>query len=277
MLVFINNRIKLEGVQRIEMEQKKISIISIFYNDKPHLLEILKSVQEQDYPNIEYIVIDGGSTDGSVQVLKNAEEAFGGKLRWISEKDEGIYDACNKGLRMMSGDYFLFLPDILVNQRIISRMMAVLKEGTFDGCHGGMYYVKNGRIIRRWSGKNGNWRFGWMPATPTLCLSRKIYENYGEFRTDYASGADYEYDIRFLKDGKIKLKAIKEPLILYQAGGVSNGGIKANLLGLKEGHRALKENGVRFAWVTDICRSMIAVVAYAFASRKKIDLEDIRK
>ena len=114
--------------------------------------------------------------------------------------------------------------------------------------------MKEEKIIRKWRQGQGNIRTGWMPGHPTLYLKREVYETYGLYKTDYRIAADYEYMIRILKDGKVKLSYIPEVLIKMSHGGTSTNGLGAYLEGLREGHRALKENGIKFAFVTDILR-----------------------
>ena len=129
------------------------------------------------------------------------------------------------------------------------------KEGT-DGVHGDLNYMDGETIVRKWRNGQGNIRTGWMPGHPTLYLKKEVYENYGLYKTDYRISADYEYMIRILKDGEVKLSYIPEVLINMAHGGTSTNSLGAYLEGMKEGHRALRENGVKFAFVTDILRTL---------------------
>ena len=222
---------------------KKVSIITTTYNDSAALRKTIKQIEAQDYPNIEYIIVDGASTDDTMEVIKEAEECFGDRLIWISEKDKGIYDAINKGLRLATGDYIGLCFDQFAGTDVISKMVAVMeKEGT-DGVHGDLDYMDGDKIVRKWRQGQGNIRTGWMPGHPTLYLKREVYETYGLYKTDYRISADYEFMIRILK-----------VLIKMAHGGTSTNSLGAYLEGMKEGHRALKENGVKFAFVTDLLR-----------------------
>ena len=233
---------------------KKVSIITTTYNDCESLKKTIEQIKAQDYPNIEYIIVDGASKDDTPKVIKEAEEYFGEHLKWISEKDKGIYDAINKGLKMATGDYIGLCFDQFAGTDVISKMVAIMeKEGT-DGVHGDLDYMDGERIVRKWRQGQGNIRTGWMPGHPTLYLKKEVYEKYGLYKTDYRISADYEYMIRILKDGEVKLSYIPEVLIKMAHGGTSTNGLGAYLEGLKEGHRALKENGVKFAFVTDLLR-----------------------
>lgn len=233
---------------------KKVSIITTTYNDCESLKKTIEQIKAQDYPNIEYIIVDGLSKDDTPKVIKEAEEHFGERLKWISEKDKGIYDAINKGLKLATGDYIGLCFDQFASNDVISKMVAIMeKEGT-DGVHGDLDYMDGERIVRKWRQGQGNIRTGWMPGHPTLYLKKEVYEKYGLYKTDYRISADYEYMIRILKDGEVKLSYIPEVLIKMAHGGTSTNGLGAYLEGLKEGHRALCENGVRFAFVTDFLR-----------------------
>ena len=233
---------------------KKVSIITTTYNDSANLRKTIQQVEAQDYENIEYIIVDGASKDDTLQVIAEAKERFGDRLVWISEKDPGIYDAINKGLRLATGDFIGLCFDQFASPDVISKMVSIMeKEGT-DGVHGDLDYVDGEKIVRKWRQGQGNIRTGWMPGHPTLYLKKEVYETYGFYKTDYRISADYEYMIRILKDGKVKLSYIPEVLIKMFHGGTSTNGLGAYLEGLKEGHRALKENGVKFAFVTDLLR-----------------------
>ena len=233
---------------------KKVSIITTTYNDSASLRKTIQQVEAQDYENIEYIIVDGASKDDTLQVIAEAKERFGDRLVWISEKDSGIYDAINKGLRLATGDFIGLCFDQFAGTDVVSKMVAIMeKEGT-DGVHGDLNYVDGEKIVRRWRQGQGNIRTGWMPGHPTLYLRKEVYDTYGMYKTDYRISADYEYMIRILKDGKVKLSYIPEVLIKMAHGGTSTNGLGAYLEGLKEGHRALKENGVKFAFVTDLLR-----------------------
>ena len=233
---------------------KKVSIITTTYNDSAALRKTVKQVTAQDYENIEYIIVDGASTDDTMDVIREAETLFGERLVWISEKDRGIYDAINKGLKLATGDFIGLCFDQFAGPDVISKMVNIMeKEGT-DGVHGDLDYVDGDKIVRKWRQGQGNIRTGWMPGHPTLYLRKEVYETYVLYKTDYRISADYEYMIRILKDGKVKLSYIPEVLIKMSHGGTSTNGLGAYLEGMKEGNRALRENGVKFAFVTDMLR-----------------------
>ena len=235
---------------------KKVSIITTTYNDSAALRNTIAQIKAQDYPNIEYIIVDGASKDDTIDVIREAEEYFGERLIWISEKDKGIYDAINKGLKLATGDIIGTCFDRFASSDVISKMVSIMeKEGT-DGVHGDLNYMDGEKIVRKWRNGQGNIRTGWMPGHPTLYLKKEVYEKYGLYKTDYRISADYEYMIRILKDNQVKLSYIPEVLIKMAHGGTSTNSLGAYLEGMKEGHRALKENGVKFAFVTDMLRTL---------------------
>ena len=245
------------------MENPKVSIITTTYNDKENLKKIIAQVKNQDYENIEYVIVDGGSTDGTLEVIAEAAEYFGSRLKWISEKDKGIYDAINKGIRLSTGDILGCCFDQYAGPDVISKMVTIMeKEGT-DGVHGDLYYMEGDKVVRYWHQGQGNIRFGWMPGHPTLYLRKSVYDKYGLYKTDYRISADYEFMIRILKDDKVKLSYLPEVLIYMSHGGTSTNSLGAYLAGMKEGHRALRENGVRFAWFTDLCRTLRVLAQFA--------------
>lgn len=232
----------------------KVSVITTTYNDAANLKKIMEQVAEQDYENLEYIIVDGGSTDGSHELIRKMEERMPGKVRWVSEPDKGIYDAINKGIRLASGDIIGCCFDRYADKGVISRMVEIMElEGT-DGVHGDLCYMDGERIVRKWHQGQGSIRSGWMPGHPTLYLRRQVYDRFGVYKTDYRIAADYEFMVRILYGRQVTLSYLPEILIYMSHGGTSTNGLGAYLESLKEGHRALKENEVPFAWLTDLCR-----------------------
>lgn len=235
---------------------KKVSIITTTYNDSVSLRKTIQQVQAQDYPNIEYIIVDGASTDDTMDVIREAKTLFGDRLVWISEKDTGIYDAINKGLKLATGDYIGTCFDQFASTDVISKMVAIMEAEGTDGVHGDLNYMDGDKIVRKWRQGQGSIRSGWMPGHPTLYLKKEVYDKYGLYKTDYRISADYEFMIRILKDNEVKLSYIPEVLIKMSHGGTSTNSLGAYLEGMREGNRALRENGIKFAFVTDILRTL---------------------
>ena len=157
---------------------KKISVITTTYEDLEHLKEVVNGIKNQNYDNIEYIIIDGASGDGTVEFLQNLEQEFGQhpgwELKWISEPDKGIYDAINKGISMATGDMIGFMFDKFASSDVLSRMADIVEQEHSQGVHGDLDYVdESGNVIRHWVMGNGRTiKDGWMPAHPTLYLKR---------------------------------------------------------------------------------------------------------
>ena len=232
----------------------KVSVVTTTYNDIENLKRILAEVKKQTYPNIEHIIVDGGSTDGTVDLLKELEEKEPGRISWMSEKDNGIYDAINKGICMATGDIVGCCFDRYADEGVLMRMVEIMeKEGT-DGGHGDLCYMDGDRIVRKWHQGQGVIRSGWMPGHPTLYLKKEVYDKFGLYRTDYRISGDYEFMVRILYRKEVTLSYLPEILIYMSHGGTSTNSLGAYVESMMEGHRALVENHVPFAWVTDLCR-----------------------
>lgn len=232
----------------------KVSVVTTTYNDIENLKRILVEVKKQTYPNIEHIIVDGGSTDGTVDLLKELEEKEPGRISWMSEKDNGIYDAINKGIRMATGEIVGCCFDRYADEGVLMRMVEIMeKEGT-DGVHGDLCYMDGDRIVRKWHQGQGVIRSGWMPGHPTLYLKKEVYDRFGLYRTDYRISGDYEFMVRILYRKEVTLSYLPEILIYMSHGGTSTNSLGAYVESMMEGHRALVENHVPFAWVTDLCR-----------------------
>ncbi|MBQ8527171.1 MAG: glycosyltransferase [Lachnospiraceae bacterium] len=223
---------------------QKVSVITMTYNDCTHLKQCAEQILKQNYDNLEYIIVDGGSTDGTKEYLEQLKAQHGEKVRYVSEPDEGLYDALNKGIRMATGDIVGLMCDEFANEHVVTDMVKVMQEQKADGIHGDLDYVQDGRTVRKWRMGNGTINAGWMPAHPTLYLKKEIYQNYGLYKTNYKIAADYEFIIRILKDGKTKLAYIPEVLVHMYHGetSASTGGLSNYMDSFFEARRALCEN-----------------------------------
>lgn len=237
----------------------KVSIVTTTYKDHKNLARIIKCVAAQDYENIEYIIVDGGMDAETKEVIESAEKLFGEKLRWISEPDHGIYDAINKGIQMATGDIVGMCFDEYAYDHVLSDMVEVISAEGTDGVHGDLNYVEDGRIVRKWRMGQGRIQSGWMPGHPTLYLKKEVYDKYGLYKEDYKIAADYEFMIRVLKDGDVKLSYLPKVLINMFYGGTSTGGLKSYMDSFTEGLRALKENQVKGAFFVEVRRMFIVL------------------
>lgn len=227
----------------------KISIITAVRNSRATLADALDSAQAQDHPDKELIVIDGASTDGTLEVLQR----YAGRLaHLVSEPDHGIYDALNKGLRLATGEVvgFLHADDRYADDRVLSRIAAALADPAVDACHGDLRYVRHDdpdRVVRYWrSGAYHRRRlaWGWMPPHPTFYARRAVYQQLGGFDTRYRIAADYDCLLRFLGAGQITCAYIPEVLVHMRVGGTSNRSLRNLLQKSREDYQALRRNQI---------------------------------
>lgn len=248
---------------------KKVSLILTTYNCKDNLIKTLSSIEKQDYPNVEVIIKDGKSTDGTLDIIREYKKKSRFQVKWESKEDTGIYDAMNQGYVICTGDIIAFFNDVFTDEAAISKIVSRITDSKstrqYVGAHADLIYVDGDRIVRKWQMGEGDIYQGWMPGHPTLFLKREIYEKYGLYNTDFKIAADYEFMIRFLKDSENQLAYLPETIISMFYGGTSSGGLKNYLLSLKEGHKALRINKIKNACLIDIKRT--ARVLLQFVSR----------
>lgn len=237
------------------------------YNNLHNLQKTLACVEKQDYPNIEIVIADGGSLDGTVEFIQQFEEKTRCEVVWLSEPDKGLYDALNKDVRMATGDYLLVCNDQYIDDAAISKLVAAAEQGNYDGAHCDLIYASEDEVKRYWHMGQGVIRWGWMPGHPTLLLKREVYEKYGNYDDRFKIAADYEFMVRILKDGKVKLAYVPEILVRMYYGGTSTSGVSSYIDSIREGHTALTLNGVKGAVVIDFIRMMR--VFLQFINKKK--------
>jgi len=225
-----------------------LSVVTVTFNAGPIVLEALRSVQEQDYRRIEHIVVDGGSTDGSVDLIRSRLRP-GDTL--ISEPDEGIYDAMNKGIRMAQGEVVALLnaDDRYAHKGVASRFMSAFAEHPVDAVLGDVAFFREdpAKVVRIYnSGRFRPSRIAWglMPAHPAMVLRRTAYERLGLYRTDYEIAADFEFVARAFGKARIPYLHIPEVFVKMAVGGVSTSGARARRIINRESVRACRENGI---------------------------------
>lgn len=227
----------------------KISIITAAFNCSNMLGDCLSSVASQNHYDIEHWVIDGGSTDGTVEILESQNQQLAGV---ISEPDKGTYDALNKGLAHVTGEVVgvLHADDVFADTEVLSHVAAAFEDPRVEAIYGDLVYVARNdvsRVIRYWrSGQfmpcQLNW--GWMPPHPTLYLRRSVYERFGGFDTRYMIAADYDFMLRVLTQLSGMVVYLPQVLVRMRLGGVSNRSLRTVLQKSREDFRALKANGV---------------------------------
>ena len=227
-----------------------ITIITAVKNGSQTIRGCIESILMQSYQGIEYIVIDGGSTDGTLELLQRYKNRI---AKTISEPDYGIYDALNKGITLASGDIvgFLHSDDFYVHGNVLKRVVDVFEKNNIASCYGDLIYVHTKdteRVIRYWrSGPYDFRRFcwGWMPPHPTFFVSREIYEKYGLYNLALGTAADYELMLRFLFRHKITATYIPEILVKMRIGGISNISLKNRFLANRFDRLAWRVNGLK--------------------------------
>lgn len=228
----------------------KASIITVVYNNCHTIRNAIQSVLSQDYPDLEYIVIDGSSTDGTLEIIKT----YGAKIdKVVSEPDKGIYDAMNKGIDLATGDFIGFLnsDDFYQDRKIISRVAKKFQNEETDSVYGDLVYVSmndTDKIVRYWQAgqfHKGIFLQGWMPPHPTFFVKKDIYRKLGNFKVDMGSAADYELMLRFLHRFEINTRYIPEVLIRMRMGGQSNSNLGNRIKANKNDRKAWKSTGLR--------------------------------
>ena len=229
-----------------------VSIITVCFNSARTIRETIDSVITQEYPTIQYIIVDGGSVDGTVDIVREYDDQID---IFICEPDHGIYDAMNKGIRAATGDVVGMLnsDDFYTDPHAVSDLMGALCERDVDAVFADLVYVDQvdtSRVCRYYD--SGRWRpsrfrFGWMPAHPTFFIKREWYERYGLFSLDYRIAADFEMLVRLLHTGRASYTYVARPIVKMRRGGTSTSGFKHSLLLNREIVRACRDNGI---WTT---------------------------
>ncbi|PIS12099.1 MAG: glycosyl transferase [Bdellovibrio sp. CG10_big_fil_rev_8_21_14_0_10_47_8] len=210
----------------------KVSIITVCYNSASTIADTIESVLSQDYPNIEYIVIDGKSKDNTVEIIRRYEDRI---AHFISEKDGGIYDAMNKGLKLATGDIVGLLnsDDFYIDSKAVSDLVNAMTQAGTDSVFADLIIVDpvDPQKIRRYYDSSrwtpGSFRFGWMPAHTTFFIKREWYEKLGLFSLKYKIASDFEMLVRLLYTGKATYVYLQRPVIRMRAGGLSTRGLSS--------------------------------------------------
>jgi len=247
----------------------KVSIITVVLNNADTVAAAIDSVLAQDYPNVEYIVVDGQSTDGTLDIINS----YGNKIsKVVSGKDGGIYFAMNKGIGLTTGDVIGILnaDDLYNSTQVISKVIATMQAHSADSCYGDLQYVKRDNIkaiVRHWhSGKyrNNAFEFGWMPPHPTFFVKKSVYDRLGLFNTTLRSAADYELMLRFLHKNKLSTCYVPEVLVLMREGGKSNKALSNRIKANDEDKQAWILNGLKMPFFTTYLKPIRKIPQFIF-------------
>lgn len=226
----------------------KISVITVCYNSIETLETTILSVKKQTHPNIEYIIVDGKSEDGSLDIIKKHESVIS---KWVSEPDTGLYDAMNKGLKMATGDIIALInsDDLFCDDKALEKVaIAFVNRPDLDCIYADLYYVSQNdtdEIIRTWrTGGQRKFKYGWHPAHPTFYVKKDVYNRFGGFNLDFKLAADFEIMLRFLEKHQISAFYLEESLVKMRLGGATNQSFKNIKKGNIECINAFKINSL---------------------------------
>jgi glycosyltransferase involved in cell wall biosynthesis len=250
----------------------KLSVITACYNSAHTIADTIRTVLSQNYGEIEHIFVDGGSTDGTLDII---EAGRGSNSKLIPGPDKGTYDALNKGLAASSGDLvgFLHADDMYADESVISRVVDEFRSDSLDAVYGDVAFVRRDdidRIVRVYD--SGRFRpsriaWGWMPAHPALFLSRRIFERFGSFKTDYRIAADFEFVARIFSAPDFKYRYLPQVLIKMRMGGISTKGWRSTLTLNKEVLRACRENGINTNYLKILSKYPAKALEFLFPAR----------
>lgn len=248
----------------------KITIITTTYNSASTLRDTMESVLAQTHKDIEYWVIDGGSEDDTLGLIKEYESLFDGRMKWISEPDNGLYDALNKGISRATGDVVGILnsDDFYTSPTVLEQVAAGFSDDV-DAVYGDIHFVRPsdlGKCVRYYSSKLFRpWalRFGFMPAHPSFYVRREVYERCGGYALDYKLAADYDMMVRLLYKEKIRCRYLSVDMVTMRTGGMSTKNVRNRLLLTKEDVKACRRYGLYSNFL--MCSCKYAVKLFEFS------------
>lgn len=239
--------------------QQLVSIITVTYNSAVTIRETIESVLEQSYDNIQHIFIDGQSTDNTVEVIEQYRNRYDIPICLISEPDEGLYDAMNKGVKLATGDIIGILnsDDILAHSGVISSVINTLKLPDIDACYGDIEFFETDhpdKTVRKWVASMGNYRFGWNPPHPSLYVRKRVYQLIGGYRADLRLASDYDFMVRAFWRGNCRATYVPDTWVRMRLGGKSTQGIHSNIAAFREVQQCLRANDVMLPIMTNSLR-----------------------
>jgi glycosyltransferase len=251
----------------------KVSIITVCYNSEATIENTIKSVLSQTHKNIEYIIVDGNSTDNTKAIIERYSSAI---HQFISEPDKGLYDAMNKGLQLATGDIISILnsDDVYKDEQVLEQVLSRFSANT-DAVYGDIVYVKRhntSKIIRYWHAgnfKRYKMKYGWMPPHPAFFVKATIYKSYGTFNTSFKTSADYELMLRLIYKNNITLHYLPKLLVCMSDGGQGNASLKNRLKANLEDKKAWLVNGLTPPVFFRLLKPVIKIPQFLF--RRKLE------
>lgn len=227
----------------------KISIITASFNSAKTIRDTLESVKSQEYANVEHLIIDGLSSDETMNIVSE----YPNVSKAISEKDNGIYDAMNKGVKLATGDIIGILnsDDVYIDNKVLQEVMELFRDETVDACYADLQYVDEAdinKMVRNWkSGKfnKNSFLYGWMPPHPTLFVRRRVYTKVGFFNVGFKCSADYEFMLRVFVRHDFNIRYLPRVTVKMRTGGISNASLKHRIHANKEDRLAWKINNLK--------------------------------
>jgi glycosyltransferase involved in cell wall biosynthesis len=250
----------------------KFSIITVCRNAAATIPDTLAAVRQQQYGEVEHLVIDGGSTDATLAILQAPENA---RVKWLSEADRGIYDAMNKGLALASGEVIGFLnaDDLYADNGVLARVASEFAAPEVDGVYGDLVYVDRQhpeKVSRYWRScpyRPGLFQRGWAPPHPTFFVRREVYQRFGGFNVKYGLAADAELMLRFIARHGITTKYINHVMVRMRLGGVTNQSLRNIIVQNQEIFAAFRDNDIAASWPAFLAGKLTARVWQYLAGR----------
>jgi glycosyltransferase involved in cell wall biosynthesis len=247
------------------VQDLKISLITVTLNAEKTIRRCIESVIAQTYPNIEYIIIDGASTDGTLQIINEYKQYI---KYLVSEPDKGIYDAMNKGIEFSTGNIVGILnsDDIFAYKEMLGDIAATFSGSDTDIVYGNLNYINpNGATKRKWVAGNythGAFNFGWMPPHPTFYCKRELFAKWGAYNLHYGTAADYELMLRFIHLNRAGVSYLNKTMVNMVTGGVSNRSFNNRVKAWAFDFKAMRKNGVFFPLICIIFKPLRKVLQY---------------
>jgi glycosyltransferase involved in cell wall biosynthesis len=254
----------------------KISIITAVFNAAGTIEETLLSVAQQTHPAVEHVVVDGASSDATLEIIACHRDKL---TRFVSEPDHGVYDAMNKGLALASGEVvgFLNADDVYRHPDVLARVAAAMADPAIDACYADLVYVdreRTSRVVRHWVSRDyapGLFEKGWMPAHPTFFVRKSVYEKLGGFDLRYRLQADFDLALRFMGIHGIQARYVPEVWVRMRMGGMSNNSIRNMIRGNIEAYSACRTNGLNVPPWFILTKVLSRVPQFISAHRMKLD------